>query len=332
MKNAPKISVIMPVYNAEKYLDEAVESILNQTYSDFELIIINDCSNDNSEKIILSYDDSRIKYIKNETNLGVALSLNRGLDEACGEYIARMDADDISLPLRFEKQLEFMEKNANVAVCGCEAELFGDVINNDTFTVFGKEDMKINMLFSSCICHPAVMIRRSVFEKEHFRYDVNFDKLEDYELWTRVFVKYDLDNVHGVYFRYRIHQNQVTQNYSIQHKNKLLQIKHNIIDNLGIKFSKEEFFAYFNFCIGEFNYEDFFFLASSFEKIIKQNDRTMFFDKEKLSDYLSGIILKLYCNQKNVKFDEIKRVFDAIDKKQVVHYNMKKLIKNVLGR
>ena len=97
----PKISVIMPAYNAEKYLREAIDSILGQTFTDFELIVINDCSRDDTEQIILSYQDPRIVYLKNEKNLGVAGTLNRGLEVARGAYIARMDADDRSVPDRF---------------------------------------------------------------------------------------------------------------------------------------------------------------------------------------------------------------------------------------
>lgn len=117
-KKKPAISVLMPVYNSEKYLNEAIESILNQTFVDFEFIIINDASNDNSENIIESYQDSRIKYFKNEKNLGVAKTLNKGLKLAQGKYIARMDSDDISLPERLYKQFKFMEVYNDIDVCG----------------------------------------------------------------------------------------------------------------------------------------------------------------------------------------------------------------------
>ena len=116
--NAPAVSVVMPVYNGEKYLRESIDSILNQTYTDYEFIIVNDGSNDKTEEIILSYNDNRIRYIKNEKNLQIVKSLNRGIELAKGRYIARMDADDISLPRRFEKQITFMENNLEIGVCG----------------------------------------------------------------------------------------------------------------------------------------------------------------------------------------------------------------------
>ena len=115
----------MPAYNAEKYINEAIDSILAQTFTDFEFIIIDDGSTDSTCAIVESYSDSRIRFFKNEHNLGVAATLNRGLDLARGEYIARMDADDISLPTRFEKQAAYMDSHPDVVVCGTGVECFG---------------------------------------------------------------------------------------------------------------------------------------------------------------------------------------------------------------
>src|SRR5688500_300589 len=113
---SPKISVILPVYNGQLFLKAAIESILNQSYGNFELLIINDGSVDDTEKIIFGFNDLRIRYIRNERNLGLIATLNKGLDLAKGEYIARMDNDDISLPARLEKQLAYLEENKHVSV------------------------------------------------------------------------------------------------------------------------------------------------------------------------------------------------------------------------
>ena len=113
----PLISVILPAYNAERFLEEAIDSILAQTYKNFELIVLNDGSTDRTEEIILSYNDPRIRYIKNESNLKLIKTLNKGIALARGKYIARMDADDISLPTRFEKEIEFMEIHPDIGVC-----------------------------------------------------------------------------------------------------------------------------------------------------------------------------------------------------------------------
>ena len=119
------VTVLMPVYNGEMYLREAIDSILHQTFTDFEFLIINDGSTDNSETIILSYDDSRIRYEKNDSNLKLIATLNKGIELAKGKYIVRMDADDISIPDRIEKQVAFLEKNPDVGICGSWFTAFG---------------------------------------------------------------------------------------------------------------------------------------------------------------------------------------------------------------
>ncbi len=125
MKPPIMIFIANLVYNCEKYLKEAIESILNQTFSDFEFLIINDASIDNSDDIILSYKDERIKYVKNEENLGVSRTLNKGIQIARGTYIARMDSDDISITTRLERQYNFMTNHKEVGICGTWARIFG---------------------------------------------------------------------------------------------------------------------------------------------------------------------------------------------------------------
>ena len=146
----PKISVIMPAYNAEQYISEAIESILGQTFADFEFIIIDDGSSDSTSGIIASYKDSRIRYFRNEKNLGIVGALNRGLALAAGEYIARMDADDISLPERFQTQCAYMEKHPDVGVCGTAIKVFGKNMEEyDRFFSTNKADLKAELLFAS---------------------------------------------------------------------------------------------------------------------------------------------------------------------------------------
>ncbi len=128
----PKISVVLPVYNSEKYIAEAVQSILDQTFTDFELLIINDASTDGTLQILESFKDDRLKIINNPTNLKVVKSLNKGLELAQGEFIARMDADDIAYPQRFEKQIAYFKKYPQVDVCGTWVQAFGD----DNFIFF----------------------------------------------------------------------------------------------------------------------------------------------------------------------------------------------------
>lgn len=186
--NHPIISVVMPVYNGEKYLSEAIDSILYQTYTDFEFIILNDGSTDNTEEIILSYDDPRIVYVKNEENLQIVETLNKGIALAKGKYIARMDADDISLPERFEKQLDILENHLSVQVIFSIVELVnenGVTIGSwkDDVDCHTQESMYSFLPRKNCFSHPSVMIRKDV--AKNYLY-INSKNSEDYNLWLRM--------------------------------------------------------------------------------------------------------------------------------------------------
>lgn len=190
----PMISVVMPVYNAEKYVAEAIESILNQTYNDFEFIIIDDCSTDDSYKIIEDYTekDKRIKLFRNEINMRLPKTLNFGISKSSGKYIARMDADDISLPERFAKQVEFMEQNPEIGVCGtwfklCSAYMSDAIENVLVDNSIDNESIRVEMLFKGCcVGHPTTFIRMGVFKSDNLWYDESLGGLaEDYELWVR---------------------------------------------------------------------------------------------------------------------------------------------------
>lgn len=241
----PKISVIMPVYNGEKYLNEAIDSILNQTFSDFEFIIINDCSTDNTENIIKSYDDKRIRYIKNEKNLGVAETLNKGLDMAQGEFIARMDADDISLPERFEKQLSFLQLNPECGVCGSNILIFEDNINIRELVYSETHDkIMVDMIFNSAFAHPAVMMRKDVLDNAGLRYNFDFEKAEDYRLWYDILSVSNGYNIQECFLRYRHHKSQVTKTHKTEQNiavNKMREVMYRTL-NLGT----DDYFSIFS--------------------------------------------------------------------------------------
>lgn len=189
---SPMISVVMPVYNAEKYVVEAIESILNQTYSDFEFIIIDDCSTDNTFKVLQSYilKDNRIRLFRNVMNRKQAYTKNRAIELAQGKYIAFMDADDISLPVRFEKQIEFMESHPEVGVCGTWIEVFSEESSQTTCIKYPVEHklISVKLLFDeNCIAHPSTFLRRDIFFDLQIYYNLSLQGYaEDYELWVRL--------------------------------------------------------------------------------------------------------------------------------------------------
>ena len=210
---APKVSVLMPVYNTQKkYLCDAIESVLSQTFEDFEFLILDDCPEQNVEDIVALYKDKRIKYIKNEQNIGISASRNKLIDMARGEYLAIMDHDDVSLAKRFEKQVKFLDKNPDVGVVGCWYERFPKkkVIKKP----LKNKDIVETLLFSCCILHPSSMIRKEVLIKNNVRYEEKFSPSEDYALWCRLIGKTEFANIPEVLFKYRDHKSNTTHEQS----------------------------------------------------------------------------------------------------------------------
>jgi len=209
-----KISVIMSVYNAEAYLRDAIESILNQTFRDFEFIIIDNCSIDGSGKIIEDYSkkDKRIAVIKNEKNLGIPETRTKGTKYAKGKYIAVADADDISVSTRFQKQYDYLEKHNDCGVVGGFIELF----DSDTAKVIGVRkyyeddaNLRKRLFLYSPVAQPVCMIRRDVFDNVGY-YNPKYAVAEDLDLWFRMGTKYKFANIQEVLLRYRVHNKSST--------------------------------------------------------------------------------------------------------------------------
>jgi len=185
--NNPKISVLMPVYNGEKYLKEAIESVLHQTFSDFEFLILDDGSTDKSAEIIQSYADSRIVFLQNEKNLGIVKTLNHGLDAARGEFVARMDADDVSLSERLKTQLQFLEAHGEFVLCGSAVEVVdekSDILR--TYVPFLDDaTLRMALALHNNFTHGAVMMRKDAVMQVG-KYSEQAYLVEDYDLWIRL--------------------------------------------------------------------------------------------------------------------------------------------------
>jgi glycosyltransferase involved in cell wall biosynthesis len=203
----PMISVIMPVFNGERFLREAIDSILAQTFSDFEFIIIDDGSKDRSLAIIQDYaaKDSRIQIVVNDVNIGIAKSLNKGIDIAQGKYIARMDADDISLPERFQKQVEFMEIHPEIGALGGNTQVIDTDGNFKKFINLPSSNPLILwlMCFENPMCHPSTLIRYELLHQVGGYRD--FRASEDYDLWQRMSEITRLANLDQTIVLYRLH-------------------------------------------------------------------------------------------------------------------------------
>lgn len=213
-KITPIVSVIMPVYNSAKFLRAAIESILNQTLVDFEFIIINDGSTDESQATIQVFNDSRIQLVHNVSNIGVTASLNKAIELCRGRYIARMDADDISAPDRLRKQVAFLESNPDVCALACVAEMMDVNGNHLGWWKTDKENIseaqiKKMLAKTNCIAHPSLMIRSEVIKR--YRYRTEKNAAEDYDLWLRLLLHGNrITKLDEPLLRYRIHQQSTT--------------------------------------------------------------------------------------------------------------------------
>lgn len=216
----PKVSIIMPVYNCEKYVGEAIDSILNQTFQDFELIVINDCSKDKSREEILNRHDDRIVFIDNEENHGFLYGLNYGISISKGEYIARLDDDDISYPSRLEKQVKYMDDNRDVALLGTWMDLLIEDkrVCQPLPPINTPEQIKFSLLFGNfCIGHSTFMIRRKVLEENGIQYET-YKQTPDMYMQSVIALHGKLDYLKEPLVAWRIHSNQSTQLRSTEMK------------------------------------------------------------------------------------------------------------------
>lgn len=272
-RTIPTVSVVMPAYNAEKYLREAIDSILAQTFTDFELIIINDGSTDFTKDIILSYTDQRIRYIENEQNSGICVTLNKGLDAARGRYIARMDSDDISLPRRLEVQVQYMDSHPEIGVAGTDIEIFGDGMKSQVFNFDTNPQVcRSNLIFSATLAHPTALIRKSVLADNHLIYDDYYRGMEDHHLWWQIAQHSEISNVSEVLLRYRQHTSQATrQNTDEEFKNRLRSFTRQRVCDCGAVLNTDEFNALYLYheCIESYDKNSLMNFISACHKIQK---------------------------------------------------------------
>jgi len=198
VNKSPEISVILPVHNGEKYIKQALDSILNQTHHDFECIVLDDGSIDRTQEIIKSYHDHRILYLRDEQNQGLVYQLNKGLNEARSEFVVRMDGDDICTPTRFEEQLKFLKENENVSVVGsniAHIDEFSNIVGKRDFFYGFEQNLNAILEGRNSVRHPAVMYRKSIILKVG-GYKEKYKHVEDLELWFRLYTNgYSTDNI-----------------------------------------------------------------------------------------------------------------------------------------
>lgn len=307
------ISVLMPAYNCSQYIGEAIESILNQTYDDFELIVLDDCSTDDTVEIVKGFTDSRIIYHCNEKNLGLANNLNAGLKIAKGKYIARMDGDDISLPERFQTQIDFLESHPDIDLCSCGLKMFG---HEQTVWVreSDPEAVKITMLFYSPVLHATSVWRRQSFEKHDLYYNQHAFPAEDYDLWSRAIFHCKLSNIPEVLYLYRIHGAQVTKTDDrVAQKDKEIKLSYirKSLPSLPIEIAYT-FIDIYGSTDGQFNYESILKSKKIYQAFLSANQSDCFFRQEllqrRLRIHYQSIVFR-YCKTKSFSCNQLNLLF-----------------------
>jgi glycosyltransferase involved in cell wall biosynthesis len=312
----PKITVVMPVYNGEKYLDTAIKSILNQKFTNFEFVIVDDASTDNSVEIINSYQDQRIKLIKNNVNLGIPTTRNKCLQESSGEYVAVLDCDDYAYPSRLAEQLEFMENNPDFGMVGSWVELIDE--NDDLTGEVWNEDepsqkIPCRLLFHNYFAHSAVLLRRSALDTVKINgeiYRKDYPNAQDYDLWVRISKKFKVWNIPKVLIKYRVHSHCI----SLKAANLVEQLTCKIVteqmNNLGIQPTDKQLALHRQ--IGSYNPQE---IDTSIEYIKEvanwltilrnANKNTGVYDHHNFNQVLADLQLSMFCHclkQREIEF------------------------------
>lgn len=305
---------LLPVYNGEDFIRETIESILSQTFKDFELLIIDDGSTDNTHNIINEIQDSRIKLVKNADNLGLIRTLNKGLKLSKGKYILRIDADDICYPSRLEKQISYMEKNDDIVICGGNAKFVYDNKSNVWSPPTRFLDCKTHLLFGNCFVHSSIVLRRSFFEKYDYKYELAYKHAEDFALWNKIVRnKFKVANIKDVLVDYRIHDNNISS-YAEAAEQERFKVLSSIYEKNFVKYSdkvtEEILYCHFKFssferdsCVKNLNLNVLFvFYLCLIKNSFFKNDFSIMYFKKQIIYLIIKNILKGRIDVKFIKF------------------------------
>jgi len=295
----PMVSVLLPVYNAEKYICDSIDSILSQTYRNFELIVVDDGSTDNTKEVVTKkFDDDRIRYLALPDNVGIVDALNIALAKSEGKYLARMDADDISHPERFSRQIKFLEANLEYVACGSSITIVGDKVSpyKVVYPKTHEEVMSALYLFHRSISHPGVMMRSDTINKHHIRYSRKYPHAEDYMLWKELAVYGKLHNLAESLLFYSYHDEQVSSvHYEAQmasSRDIVSEFLSEFLDNESLKLQNQ---SYINFLVHEKHNENYVLPAveakTAMQDLLRYTKKCTDIDTK----YAKKIILYKYC-------------------------------------
>lgn len=291
----PRVTVLMPTYNVAPYVREAIDSVMQQTYRDFELLVIDDCSTDNTVEVVRNIDDPRIYIVQNEKNVGLAENLNRGLSHITTEYVARMDGDDIAEPRWLEREVAVLDSHPEIGICSGGFERFGTVKSLVRFPEH-HEDCMANMLFECSVIVPT--FRMSLYRNHGLRYSTEAFPAEDYRFWAECLRVTKIYNIQETLFHYRMHSTQICTARRKEQQHKVAQVRRYMLEWLSEEFTEEDQ-AYYT---GQFmtpqiaSKQDYQERKAFCRKMIEKNRSMGHFDEEALRRRLDKhLTLTLYC-------------------------------------
>lgn len=276
-----KVTVLMPTYNVAPYVKEAIESVLQQTYRDFELLVIDDCSTDNTVAIVRQINDPRIRVVQNERNLGLAENLNRGLSLISTEYVSRMDGDDIAEPQWLEREVSILDSHPDIGICGGGFERFGSCKSLVRFPEH-HEDCLANMLFECSIIVPT--FRMSLYRDRGLRYRTDAFPAEDYQFWAECLRITKAHNIQETLFRYRMHPSQICTARRQEQERKVAEVRLYMLEWLSTDFTTADKDYYIGpFMANEIvSKQDLTERKAFADKIIEKNRQVGHFDEATL--------------------------------------------------
>ena len=298
----PKLSVIMSCYNDHEYIRESLESILNQTFADFEVIIIDDASTDDTTTIIKSYKDDRIRLYVNSENQGLTRNLNKALGYVNGEYIARMDGDDVSHHDRFEKQVEYLDSHRDIYLIGCAVHSFGAT---DLYWRLpdNSNELKIRMLIKPVFAHPSFMFRRELVDKG-FMYNESFRTAQDYDFAARVSRQYKIGRLPEVLLEYRVHDKQVSSTSGSNQNDNAARVRNRLLQELGVELSGDRAEFYRDWALEKKlgNVSEYKKAYAIINLLCQGNDLKHIYDPDKLEIVLKKMLYTWVIRSKNMKY------------------------------
>ncbi len=288
------VSVIMPAYNSEKYISGAVESLLAQTFQDFEIIVVNDCSTDNTVEKVSSFADKRIKILQTPQNIGAAGARNLGLQHAQGQYIAFLDADDYAYPTRLEEQVSFLEKNTAIDLVGTWTEVVdekGEVINSFCLSL-PTHELPVKLLFQNCFALSSVMMRNYL---ENISFDGTFAPAEDYELWVRLVGRVNFAILPKILTRYLEHNQGISKVKEDKMRQNVKRIISQQISKLGIEIKEKDYELHQAIAHQSFQISKEFLSGADtwLQKLLKANQKEKVYDAQSFALVLAEYWLKI---------------------------------------